>query len=84
MREKNITRTFDITTVEVSLYNKDTKAIEKSILKVVDIDSNQLDKWVAKQYNGINVVVLETAILSRSEVKYAMTVEQFIAYAKEV
>ena len=84
MREKNVTRTFIVTTVEVSLYNKDTKEIEKAILKAVDIDSNQIEKWVAKQYNGFNVVVLETTVLSRSEQKYAMSVEQFIAYAQEV
>lgn len=84
MREKSITRTFIITVVEVSLYNKDTKGIEKSTLKAVDIDSNQIEKWVAKQYDGFNVVVLETVVLSRSEIKYAMTVDQFIAYAKEV
>lgn len=84
MREKNVTRTFIVTAVEVSLYNKDTKEIEKAILKAVDIDSNQIEKWVAKQYNGFNVVVLETTVLSRSEQKYAMSVEQFIAYAQEV
>lgn len=84
MREKNVTRTFIVTAVEVSLYNKDTKEIEKAILKAVDIDSNQIEKWVAKQYNGFNVVVLETTVLSRSEQKYAMSVEQFMTYAKEV
>lgn len=84
MREKSITRTFIITVVEVSLYNKDTKGIEKSTLKAVDIDSSQIEKWVIKQYNGFNVVVLETSILSRSEVKYAMSLEDFIKYGKEV
>ena len=84
MREKNVTRTFIVTAVEVSLYNKDTKEIEKAILKAVDIDSNQIEKWVAKQYNGFNVVVLETTVLSRSEQKYAMSVEQFMSYAQEV
>lgn len=84
MREKSITRTFIITAVEVSLYNKDTKGIEKAILKAVDIDSSQIEKWVLRQYNGFNVVVLETTVLSRSEVKYSMSVDQFIATAKEV
>ncbi len=84
MREKNVTRTFIVIAVEVSLYNKDTKEIEKAILKAVDIDSNQIEKWVAKQYNDFNVVVLETTVLSRSEQKYAMSVEQFMTYAKEV
>lgn len=84
MRAKNVTRTFIVTAVEVSLYNKDTKEIEKAILKAVDIDSNQIEKWVAKQYNSFNVVVLETTVLSRSEQKYAMSVEQFMTYANEV
>lgn len=83
MREKNVTRTFIVAVVEVSLYNKDTKEIEKAILKAFDIDSDQIEKWVAKQYNGFNVVVLETVVLSRSERKYTMSVEQFITYAQE-
>ena len=84
MREKNVTRTFIVAVVEVSLYNKDTKEIEKVVLKAVDIDSDQIEKWVAKQYNGFNVVVLETTVISRSEHKYAMSVEHFIAYAQEI
>lgn len=83
MREKNVTRTFIVAVVEVSLYNKDTKEIEKAILKAVDIDSNQIEKWVAKQYNGFNVV-LEMTVLSRTEQKYGMSVEQFMTYAQEV
>lgn len=84
MREKNITRTFMITSVEVSLYNKDTKGIEKSMLKAVDIDTADIEKWAKKQFERFNVVVLEYEIKGCYECKYAMSLEDFIKYGKEV
>lgn len=84
MREKNITRTFMITSVEVSLYNKDTKGIEKSMLKAVDIDNVNIEKWVAMQYKDLNVVVLEIEVKSTTETKYRMSIDDFINYGKEV
>lgn len=84
MREKTITRTFIITYVKVSLYNKDTKQMETPILKAVDVDKTDIEKWSQRQYRGFNVVVLEAEIVSRNEVKYSMSVDQFIAYAEEV
>lgn len=84
MRERKITRTFIITSVEVSLYNKDTKGIEKSLLKAVDIDTVDIEKWVKKQFERFNVVVLEYEIMGSYECKYAMSIEDFIKYGKEV
>lgn len=84
MREKSITRTFIITVIKVSLYNKDTKQIDTAILKAVDVDKTDIEKWSQRQYRGFNVVVLEVQIISRSEVKYSMTVEEFISRATEV
>lgn len=84
MREKNITRTFMITSVEVSLYNKDTKGIEKTTLKAVDIDTADIEKWVARQYKDFNVVVLEIEAISTTEAKYSMTVDDFISCARRV
>lgn len=84
MREKNITRTFIITSVEVSLYNKDTKGIEKSMLKAVDINTADIEKWTKKQFELFNVVVLEYEIIGRYECKYEMSVEDFIKYGEEV
>lgn len=84
MREKNITRTFIITSVEVSLYNKDTKGIEKSMLKAVDIDTANIEKWLKKQFERCNVVVLEYEIKGCYECKYVMSLEDFIKYGKEV
>lgn len=84
MREKNITRTFIITSVEVSLYNKDTKGVEKSTLKAIDIATTDIEKWVKKQFERLNVVVLEYEIMGRYECKYAMSLEDFIKYGKEL
>lgn len=84
MREKNITRTFMITSVEVSLYNKDTKGIEKTTLSVVDIDTTDIEKWVVRQYKDLNVVVLEIEVISTTEAKYSMSVDEFISCARRV
>lgn len=84
MREKNITRTFMITYVEVSFYNKYTKGIEKSMLKAVDIDTADIEKWVARQCRDLNVVVLEIDVISTTEAKYSMSIDDFINYGNEV
>lgn len=84
MREKTVTRTFIITSVEVSLYNKDTKGIEKSILKAIDIVTSDIGKWLKKQFERCNVVVLDYEIMGRHECKYSMSLEDFIKYGEEV
>lgn len=84
MREKNVTRTFMVTVVEVKLYNKATKDIETSVLKAFDIPACGLEKWVTKQYKDFDVVVLEINVQDTVERKYAMSIEEFIASAKEV
>lgn len=84
MREKTISRTFIITNVKVSFYNKDTKKMDTATLKAVDVNKVDIEKWAQVQYKGFNVVVLDVEILSRSEVKYSMTVDQFITYATGV
>lgn len=73
-----------ITAVEVSLYNKGTKGIEKSTLKSVDIATADIEKWLKKQFERCNVVVLDYEIKGCCECKYAMSLEDFIKYGKEV
>ena len=85
MIEKNITRTFIVTVVDVKLYNKATKDIEMAVLKAIDIPAGDLEKWVTKKYKDCDdMVVLDINIQDTTERKYAMSLEDFIKYGKEV
>lgn len=84
MREKNITRTFIVTVVEVKLYNKATKDIEMAVLKAFDIPASDLEKWVTKKYKDCDIVVLDINIQDTNERKYTMPIDQFITLAQEV
>ena len=84
MREKNITRTVFVTEVHVAVYNKDTKEMEAMQLVAYDIEAKDIDKWVHKELKGTNNVILEIEPAESAEVKYTMTLSDFIKYGKEV
>lgn len=84
MREKEITRTFEFTPVVVTVYNKDTKEMELVNLTAIDVPLNGIEKWAKKQFDGYNVVVIEYEIKPSYHSKYAMSIEDFIKYGKEV
>lgn len=84
MREKNITRTFTCTPVAVTVYNKETKEMELVNLSAIDVPLDFIEKWVKKQFDGSNVVVLEYEIKPSYDRKYAMSLEEFMKYGKEV
>lgn len=85
MREKNITRTFMVTVVEVTLYNKAIKDIEMTVLKAFDIPASDLEKWVIKKYKDCDdIVVLDINIKDTTEAKYSMSIDDFINYGKEM
>lgn len=84
MREKNITRTFTCTPVTVTVYNKEIKEMELVNLTAIDVPLDFIEKWAKKQFEGVSVVVLEYEIKPSYERKYAMPLEDFIKYGKEV
>lgn len=84
MREKNITRTFTCTPVTVTVYNKETKEMELVNLTAIDVPHDFIEKWAKKQFEASNVVALEYDIKPSYERKYAMSLEEFIKYGKEV
>lgn len=84
MKQKEITRTFEFTPVVVTVYNKDTKEMELVNLTAIDVPLNDIEKWAKKQFDGFNVVVIEYEIKPSYTSKYAMSIEDFIKYGKEV
>lgn len=74
-KEKTMFRTFEKEVIEVTVYNKDTKALE-----TMEVTS----------YDGIMagipayLKVLDTEVKETSEVKIEMTISDFIKYGKEV
>lgn len=84
MREKNISRTVLVTEVHVTVYNKDTKEMGAMLLVAYDIEAKDIEKWVHKELRESNVVILEMEMGESCEVKYTMSLSDFIKYGKEV
>lgn len=80
MREKNITRTVDVITAELTTYDTTKKEIMKVSVNVYEVEEKHLKKALEKRVAPDIVLSIDKAY--HAEVKYSMPLSTFIKYAE--
>lgn len=84
----SITRTIFSTLVTVTIYNKDTRAIEyveKTLRSTKTLSDTEIEKHIDKSLNlDDGVKILDITVKNVAEEMYAMSIESFIMHGEKV
>lgn len=78
LRPRNITRTMDVTTCVVTLYERETKHMNDVTAYVTGYtDPDEIETYLANLYNTNKFVMLDYSVIRKQVIKVTMNEETF-------